>query len=63
MNTASLSTGSQVDEEIRDTKTVNVAVKGVADIPYGGTNGTGWSEITDGSGSGVQTTIQESQNG
>ncbi|MBY7732207.1 retention module-containing protein [Vibrio splendidus] len=62
-DTASLSTGSQVDEEILDTKTVNVAVKGVADIPYGGTNGTGWSEITDGSGSGVQTTIQESQNG
>ncbi|MEZ9564333.1 retention module-containing protein [Vibrio artabrorum] len=62
-DTANLSTGAQVDEEILGTKTVNVEVKGVADIPYGGTNGTAWSAITDGTASGVQTTIQESQNG
>ncbi|WP_348983481.1 cadherin-like domain-containing protein [Vibrio sp. 1CM23M] len=62
-DTANLSTGAQVDEEILGTKTVNVEVKGVADIPYGGTNGTAWTAITDGTTSGVQTTIQESQNG
>ncbi|WP_017069897.1 cadherin-like domain-containing protein, partial [Vibrio crassostreae] len=62
-DTANLSTGAQVDEEILETKTVNVEVKGVADIPYGGTNGTAWTAITDGTTPGVQTTIQESQNG
>ncbi|WP_172379663.1 retention module-containing protein [Vibrio sp. Vb339] len=62
-DTANLSTGAQVDEEILGTKTVNVEVKGVADTPYGGTNGTAWTAITDGTTSGVQTTIQESQNG
>ncbi|CAH7058690.1 Cadherin domain-containing protein [Vibrio chagasii] len=62
-DTVNLSTGAQVDEEILGTKTVNVEVKGVADTPYGGTNGTAWSAITDGSVNGVQTTIQESQNG
>ncbi|QPK04435.1 retention module-containing protein [Vibrio kanaloae] len=62
-DTANLSSGFQVDEEILGTKTVNVAVKGVADIPYGGTHGTAWTDITDGTASGVQTTIQESQNG
>ncbi|SBS25536.1 retention module-containing protein [Vibrio toranzoniae] len=62
-DTANLSSGVQVDEEILGTKTVNVAVKGVADIPYGGTHGTAWTDITDGTASGVQTTIQESQNG
>ncbi|WP_162808217.1 retention module-containing protein [Vibrio splendidus] len=62
-DTANLSTGAQVDEEILGTKTVNVEVKGVADTPYGGTNGTDWTAITDGTTSGVQTTIQESQNG
>ncbi|MFA0543254.1 cadherin-like domain-containing protein, partial [Vibrio sp. 10N.222.52.B7] len=62
-DTANLSTGAQVDEEILGTKTVNVEVKGVADIPYGGTNGTAWTAITDGTTPGVQTTIQESQNG
>ncbi|MGF1803418.1 cadherin-like domain-containing protein, partial [Vibrio gigantis] len=62
-DTANLSTGAQVDEEILGTKTVNVEVKGVADVPYGGTDGTAWTAITDGTTSGVQTTIQESQNG
>ncbi|MFA0484112.1 retention module-containing protein, partial [Vibrio sp. 10N.222.55.B11] len=62
-DTANLSTGAQVDEEILGTKTVNVEVKGVADIPYGGTNGSAWTAITDGTTPGVQTTIQESQNG
>ncbi|MFA0525109.1 cadherin-like domain-containing protein, partial [Vibrio sp. 10N.222.52.C3] len=63
-DTANLSTNpQQVDEEILGTKTVNVEVKGVADIPYGGTNGTAWTAITDGTTPGVQTTIQESQNG
>ncbi|MEZ9653160.1 retention module-containing protein [Vibrio splendidus] len=62
-DTANLSSGAQVDEEILGTKTVNVEVKGVADVPYGGTNGTDWTAITDGTVSGVQTTIQESQNG
>ncbi|MFA0348840.1 cadherin-like domain-containing protein, partial [Vibrio sp. 10N.222.55.C6] len=62
-DTANLSTGTQVDEEILGTKTVNVEVKGVADIPYGGTNGSAWTAITDGTTPGVQTTIQESQNG
>ncbi|WP_299689035.1 retention module-containing protein [uncultured Vibrio sp.] len=62
-DTATLSTGVQVDEEILGTKTVNVEVKGVADIPYGGTNGTDWTAITDGTAGGVQTTIQESQGG
>ncbi|MEZ8645389.1 cadherin-like domain-containing protein, partial [Vibrio cyclitrophicus] len=63
-DTANLSTNpQQVDEEILGTKTVNVEVKGVADVPYGGTNGTDWTSITDGTASGVQTTIQESQNG
>ncbi|OQQ08568.1 hypothetical protein BK411_08865, partial [Vibrio splendidus] len=63
-DTANLSTNpQQVDVEILGTKTVNVEVKGVADIPYGGTNGTAWTAITDGTTSGVQTTIQESQNG
>ena len=32
-------------------------------MPFGGTNGTDWEEFTDGGVSGVQTTIQESQNG
>ncbi|WKY59163.1 retention module-containing protein [Vibrio sp. SNU_ST1] len=63
-DTANLSTNpQQVDVEILGTKTVNVEVKGVADTPYGGTNGTDWTAITDGTASGVQTTIQESQNG
>ncbi len=62
-DTASLSTGAQIDEEILGTKTVNVEVKGVADTPYGGTNGTDWTTFTDGATNGVQTTIEESQNG
>ncbi|PTQ01344.1 retention module-containing protein [Vibrio splendidus] len=63
-DTANLSTNpQQVDVEILGTKTVNVEVKGVADTPYGGSNGTDWTAITDGTASGVQTTIQESQNG
>ncbi|MCK8080134.1 retention module-containing protein [Vibrio sp. 1CM24A] len=65
-DTANLSSGAQVDEEILGTKTVNVEVKGVADIPYGGTSGTAWTAIPDtdpNPASGVQTTIQESQNG
>ncbi|WP_157367185.1 T1SS-143 repeat domain-containing protein, partial [Vibrio coralliirubri] len=65
-DTANLSSGAQVDEEILGTKTVNVEVKGVADIPYGGTSGTAWTAIPDTDpdpASGVQTTIQESQNG
>ncbi|MEC7941300.1 MAG: retention module-containing protein [Pseudomonadota bacterium] len=62
-DTANLSSGPQVDEEILGTKTVNVEVKGVADISYSATNGTAWTAITDGTTSGVQTTIQESQNG
>ncbi|MEZ8574254.1 retention module-containing protein [Vibrio splendidus] len=62
-DTANLSTGAQVDEEILGTKTVNVEVKGVADTPYGGTNGTDWTTFTDGATNGVQTTIEESQNG
>uniref|UniRef100_UPI002635C7E2 T1SS-143 repeat domain-containing protein n=1 Tax=uncultured Vibrio sp. TaxID=114054 RepID=UPI002635C7E2 len=66
-DTADLSTNpQQVDVEILGTKTVNVEVKGVADIPYGGTNGTAWTAIPENDpnpASGVQTTIQESQNG
>ncbi|MCG9640856.1 retention module-containing protein [Vibrio sp. Isolate34] len=63
-DTADLSTNpQQVDVEILGTKTVNVEVKGVADIPYGGTNGTDWITFDDGTTSGVQTTIEESQNG
>ncbi|MEZ8381654.1 cadherin-like domain-containing protein, partial [Vibrio splendidus] len=62
-DTANLSSGAQVDEEILGTKTVNVEVKGVADVPYGGTNGTDWTTFDDGTTSGVQTTIEESQNG
>ncbi|PMO02283.1 hypothetical protein BCT19_20285 [Vibrio splendidus] len=62
-DTANLSTGAQIDEEILGTKTVNVEVKGVADTPYGGTNGTDWTTFTDGVTNGVQTTIEESQNG
>ncbi|MEZ9259528.1 cadherin-like domain-containing protein, partial [Vibrio splendidus] len=63
-DTADLSINpQQVDEEILGTKTVNVEVKGVADVPYGGTNGTDWTTFTDGATSGVQTTIEESQNG
>ncbi|PMP39992.1 cadherin-like domain-containing protein, partial [Vibrio splendidus] len=62
-DTANLSTGVQIDEEILGTKTVNVEVKGVADTPYGGTNGTDWTTFTDGATNGVQTTIEESQNG
>lgn len=62
-DTASLSTGSVTDEVTFGPKTVNVEVIGVADVPFGGTNGTDWEEFTDGGVSGVQTTIQESQNG
>ncbi|PMH30785.1 hypothetical protein BCU71_15260 [Vibrio lentus] len=62
-DTANLSSGAQVDEEILGTKTVNVEVKGVADTPYGGTNGTDWTTFNEGGINGVQTTIQESQNG
>ncbi|OBT01318.1 hypothetical protein A9261_04350 [Vibrio tasmaniensis] len=62
-DTANLSSGAQVDEEILGTKTVNVEVKGVADTPYGGTNGTDWTTFSEGGITGVQTTIQESQNG
>ncbi|WP_017088161.1 hypothetical protein [Vibrio splendidus] len=63
-DTADLSINpQQVDEEILGTKTVNVEVKGVADTPYGGTNGTDWTTFTDGATNGVQTTIEESQNG
>ncbi|PTP75023.1 retention module-containing protein [Vibrio splendidus] len=62
-DTANLSSGAQVDEEILGTKTVNVEVKGVADTPYGGTNGTDWTTFNEGGITGVQTTIQESQNG
>ncbi|MDK9797210.1 cadherin-like domain-containing protein, partial [Vibrio sp. D449a] len=60
---ADLSTGTVVDEVTFGPKTVNVEVIGVADVPFGGTNGTDWEEFTDGGVSGVQTTIQESQNG
>ncbi|MDK9763158.1 cadherin-like domain-containing protein, partial [Vibrio sp. D420a] len=60
---ASLSTGTVVDEVTFGPKTVNIEVIGVADVPFGGTNGTDWEEFTDGGVSGVQTTIQESQNG
>ncbi|MFS1507914.1 cadherin-like domain-containing protein [Vibrio sp. 10N.261.54.C3] len=60
---ADLSTGEVVDEITFGPKTVNVEVIGVADVPFGGTNGTDWEEFTDGGVSGVQTTIQESQSG
>ncbi|OAM97901.1 retention module-containing protein [Vibrio europaeus] len=49
-----------VDEAIMGTKTVNVAVKGVADTPENNTgNSADWKEFTDGSTSGVETTIDE----
>jgi T1SS-143 domain-containing protein len=62
-DTANLSAGGQVDEEVLSTNTVNVEVIGVADSPYSFTDGTDWSEFIDGTTTGVQTTIQESQNG
>lgn len=49
-----------VDEAIMGTKTVNVAVKGVADTPENNTgNSADWKAFTDGSTSGVETTIDE----
>ncbi|MEZ8100379.1 cadherin-like domain-containing protein, partial [Vibrio bivalvicida] len=49
-----------VDEAIMGTKTVNVAVKGVADVPENNTgNSADWKEFTDGNVSGVETTIDE----
>ncbi|KHA59502.1 type I secretion protein [Vibrio variabilis] len=62
-DSASLSTTTLVDEAIIGTKTVNVSVKGVADVPKGVVAGSQWSEFTDGAVSGVETTINESQNG
>lgn len=62
-DTASLSTGSVTDEITFGPKRVDVEVIGVADVPFEETNGTDWKEFTDGGVSGVQTTIQESQNG
>ncbi|KIE21737.1 type I secretion protein [Vibrio sinaloensis] len=62
-DSASLSTTTLVDEAIMGTKTVNVSVKGVADVPQGVVAGSQWSEFTDGAVSGVETTINESQNG
>ncbi|MEF1183499.1 cadherin-like domain-containing protein [Vibrio sinaloensis] len=62
-DSASLSTTTLVDEAIIGTKTVNVSVKGVADVPQGVVAGSQWSEFTDGAVSGVETTINESQNG
>ncbi|KGY14199.1 calcium-binding protein [Vibrio tubiashii] len=60
-DTAALSGGvTQVSEAIIGTKTVNVEVKGVADVPKNNTTGSGdWTEITDGSAIGVETTIKE----
>ena len=60
-DTANLSGGVvHVDEAIMGTKTVNVAVKGVADIPENNTSSSAdWKAFTDGNVSGVETTIDE----
>ncbi|MDN3684880.1 hypothetical protein QW180_20140 [Vibrio sinaloensis] len=62
-DSADLSTSptATVDETVLGTKTVNVSVTGVADIPQGAALGNHWTEFTDGAVSGLETTINESQ--
>ncbi|RTZ18064.1 retention module-containing protein [Vibrio aquaticus] len=59
-DSALLSDGTvHVDEEVLGTKTVNVEVTGVADIPRGNTLGSDWSGFEDNGVSGVEITIKE----
>ena len=61
-DSALLSSGlTHVDEETLGTKTVNVEVTGVADVPRGNTIGSEWTGFRDGDVSGVQITIQENE--
>ncbi|MGY5537463.1 retention module-containing protein [Vibrio brasiliensis] len=58
-DSASLSTGTQVSEQVLGTKTVNVEVKGVVDIPKGDTIGSGWTNFSENGVDGVEITIKE----
>ena len=59
-DSATLSDNSiHVDENVLGTKTVNVEVIGVADIPEHHIGGSNWSDFVDGNISGVETTIDE----
>ncbi|OIQ26537.1 retention module-containing protein [uncultured Vibrio sp.] len=63
-DSATLSDGDiHVSEQDLGTKTVNVEVKGVADIPIGATVGSHWEGFVDGDVRGVQTSILESHDG
>lgn len=59
-DSATLSDGTlDVDVKVLGTKTVNVEVKGVADIPQGHVTGSQWTKFSEGDVSGIETTIQE----
>ncbi|WP_100751619.1 retention module-containing protein [Vibrio salilacus] len=59
-DSATLSDNSiHVDENVLGTKTVNVEVIGVADIPEHHIGGSNWSDFVDDNISGVETTIDE----
>ncbi|MEZ8823088.1 retention module-containing protein [Vibrio amylolyticus] len=63
-DSATLSDGTvHVHEQDLGTKTVNVEVKGVADVPIGATIGSHWEGFVDGDVRGVQTSILESHDG
>lgn len=60
-DSASLSSGTQVSEQILGTKTVNVEVKGVVDLPQGNTTDSDWTNFEENGVDGVEITIKEDQ--
>ncbi|MGC9402922.1 T1SS-143 repeat domain-containing protein, partial [Vibrio genomosp. F10 str. 9ZC157] len=62
-DSATLSGGDIIDEEVMGSKVVNVEVKGVADNPGGERFRGDWENFVDGDVQGLQTTIDESQDG
>ncbi|EEX94584.1 hypothetical protein VIOR3934_07879 [Vibrio orientalis CIP 102891 = ATCC 33934] len=60
-DSASLSSGTQVSEQVLGTKTVNVEVKGVVDLPQGNTADSNWTNFEENGVDGVEIIIKEDQ--
>ncbi|UPQ90349.1 retention module-containing protein [Vibrio sinaloensis] len=58
-DSATLTSGVAVNEQVLETKTVNVEVKGVVDIPKGDASGSGWTSFEENGQQGLEITVKE----